>query len=187
TAVRLSLRSADLLRLLRLHRHRTRSGAALRLSLAGQFQLAVSGDLGAGLLAALAHDAVAVPEGLSLRAAGWQPAWLVAHQPQSDADDALGRLVARRELVVSAMGRHPRRHACHSPLLAVDGGERMAAPANRLDTFAMVGAVPGHHLPRRLPGVVLLPADGAVAEFDLRHQVARLRSRKKSFSGGGGV
>ena len=56
----LRLRRPDLRRLLRLHRHRDRDRAASRLHVPAELRLAVRGGLGAGLLATLAHDALAL-------------------------------------------------------------------------------------------------------------------------------
>ena len=55
---RLGLRRADLLRLQRLHRHRHRPRHAARLPLPAELRRALHGAQPAGLLAALAHDAV---------------------------------------------------------------------------------------------------------------------------------
>ena len=69
----LRLRGADLLRLLRLHRHRDRARAAARLHLPAELQHPLPGDRLPRLLAALAHDAVALAARLPLHPARRQP------------------------------------------------------------------------------------------------------------------
>ena len=56
----LRLRHPDLCRLQRLHRHRHRRRAAARHSLPAELRRALPVAVGAGVLAALAHDAVAL-------------------------------------------------------------------------------------------------------------------------------
>ena len=70
---RLRLRGPDLLRLLRLHRHRDRPRAADRLRLPAELQQPVPGDRVPRLLAPLAHDPVALPARLPLHPARRQP------------------------------------------------------------------------------------------------------------------
>ncbi len=70
---RLGLRGADLLRLQRLHRHRHRPGAAARIPLPAELRRAVHGAGPSGLLAPLAHDAVALAARLPLHPARRQP------------------------------------------------------------------------------------------------------------------
>ena len=67
---RLGLRGADLLRLQRLHRHRHRSGPAAGLPLPAEFRRPLHGAQPAGLLAPLAHDALALAARLPLHSAG---------------------------------------------------------------------------------------------------------------------
>ena len=69
----LRLRRADLLRLLRLHGHGDRAGAAARLPAAAELQPALPRAVAPGLLAALAHDAVALAARLPLHPARRQP------------------------------------------------------------------------------------------------------------------
>ena len=64
-----------LFRFLRLFRHGDRHLADVRHLPAAQFQLALQGNLHHRFLAALAHDAVAVPARLSLHSARRQPPW----------------------------------------------------------------------------------------------------------------
>ena len=66
---RAGLRIPDLLRLRRLFGYRHRHRAAVRHSAPVQLQRAVPGDQHPGVLAALAHDAVALPAGLRVHAA----------------------------------------------------------------------------------------------------------------------
>ena len=67
---RLGLRRADLLRLQRLHRHRHRPRHAARLPVPPELRRALHGTQPAGLLAALAHDAVPLAARLPLHPAG---------------------------------------------------------------------------------------------------------------------
>ena len=69
----LRLRGADLRRLLRLHRHRDRPRAPARLHVPAELRLALRRRLAAGLLAALAHDALALAARLPLHPARRQP------------------------------------------------------------------------------------------------------------------
>ena len=66
---RLGLRGADLLRLQRVHRHRHRTGAPPRHPLPDQLRRALHGAEPAGLLASLAHHALAVAARLPLHPA----------------------------------------------------------------------------------------------------------------------
>ena len=68
-----ALRAPDLRRLQRLHRHRHRPRAAARLPVPAELRRPVHGDVAAGLLAPLAHDAVAVAARLPLHPARRQP------------------------------------------------------------------------------------------------------------------
>ena len=68
-----ALRGPDLRRLLRLHRHRDRARAAARLPLPAELRPPVHGRVDPGLLAPLAHDAVALAARLPLHPARRQP------------------------------------------------------------------------------------------------------------------
>ena len=70
---RLRLRRPDLLRLLGLHRHRDRRGAADGLRVPAELQQPLPGHELPRLLAPLAHDAVALPARLPLHPARRQP------------------------------------------------------------------------------------------------------------------
>ena len=95
----------------RLHRHRDRLRAAARLPFPAELRLAVRRDVDPGLLAPLAHDAVALAARLPLHPARRQPQGQDPHLPQPDAHDAARRALARRRLDVRRLGRHPRRRA----------------------------------------------------------------------------
>ena len=69
----LRVRRADLRRLQRLHRHGDRHRAAARLPVPAELRRSVHRDVVAGLLAAVAHDAVAVAARLPLHPARRQP------------------------------------------------------------------------------------------------------------------
>ena len=70
----LRLRHPDLLRLLRLHRHGHRPGPAARLPVPAELRRALHRRVAPGLLAPLAHDAVALAARLPLHPARRQPA-----------------------------------------------------------------------------------------------------------------
>ena len=61
-----------------------------------------------GVLAPLAHDAVALAARLPVHPAGRQPGWPEGGVPQPVPDDAAGRAVARRQLELRHLGRVPR-------------------------------------------------------------------------------
>ena len=126
----LRLRRPDLRRLLRLHRHRDRARAPARLHVPAELRLAVRGRLAPGLLAPLAHDALALAARLPLHPARRQPEGHARHLPQPDADDAARRALARRRLDVRRLGR-----ASTAP-----GSPSSAGGADR----------PGYVAPRRL-------------------------------------
>ena len=69
----LRVRVPDLRGLRRLHEHRHRHRAAARRALSAELQLAVRRSIASGLLAAMAHDAVALPARLPVHPAGRQP------------------------------------------------------------------------------------------------------------------
>ena len=114
----LRLRGADLLRLLRLHGHRDRDRAPARLQLPAELRLALRGHVVAGLLAALAHDALALAARLPLHPARRQPRRRGDHVPQPDADDAARRALARRRVDVRRLGRDPRGRALRGAVVA---------------------------------------------------------------------
>src|SRR5665213_1790558 len=60
------IRFTDLLRLLRLYRYCDRYCAVVRVSLSGEFSASVSGGVGYGILASLAHDAFTMAARLHL-------------------------------------------------------------------------------------------------------------------------
>ena len=154
---RLRLRVPDLRRLLRLHRHRHRPRAAARHPLPAELRRAVRRSIASGLLAALAHDAVALAARLPLHPAGRQPrvegcstyrnllltmligglwhgaAWtFVVWGGIHGAGLAIERLPGR-----SAPGARPVRARGHHP-----------APVRRV----------AHHVQRGVPGLGLLPS-----------------------------
>ena len=126
---RLRLRGADLRRLLGLHGHRDRHRAPARLHVPAELRLAVRGRLRPGLLAALAHDALALAARLRLHPARRQPRGTRPHLPQPDADDADRRALARGGLDVRRLGRAPRHRAGRRALAAraARRGRRAAA------------------------------------------------------------
>ena len=128
---RLRLRRADLRRLLRLHEHRDRRRAAARLRVPAELRLAVRRRLAPGLLAALAHDAVALAARLPLHPARRQPQGPDPHLPQPHADDAARRALARRRVDVRRLGRDPRRSASRSSGARRAGEPTPAPPAAR--------------------------------------------------------
>ena len=83
--------------------------AAARLRAARQLRRPVHRRLGAGLLAPLAHDALAVAARLPLHPAGRQPQGADTHLRQHDAHDGARRPLARRRLDVRVLGRAARR------------------------------------------------------------------------------
>ena len=60
------------------------------------------------VLAAVAHDAVALPARLPLHPARREPGRPPVHSPQPDDHDAAGRALARRGVGLRALGRNPR-------------------------------------------------------------------------------
>ena len=128
---RAQLHAADLFRLLRLFRHGDRAGAAVRHHLSAELQLALQVALADRLLAALAHDAVALPARLSLCAARRQPARAAAplHQPARHHGDR--RPVARRKLEFRGLGRDPRHRPRRQSSVAQRCRETRARAAGR--------------------------------------------------------
>ncbi len=149
-ARRLWLCGADLLRLLRLHRHGDRSRRAARLSLSDQLQPALPRAESARVLAALAHLAVVVAARLSLQAAGRQSRQPLVHRAQSDDHHAAGRHLARRGVEVRGLGRAARRRPGDRALDQALVG-RLGAHASRPR-----GGDPGR-VPHRLPGLDPVP------------------------------
>ena len=140
-----ALRRPDLRGLLRLHEHGDRDRAPPRLPLPAELRRAVHGDLDPGLLAPLAHDALALAPRLRLHPARREPRKPALHLPQPDADDADRRALARGRLDVRRLGRDPRRRRSSS---SAGGGSVRATPASgrrpwrraaqRLVTFQVV-------------------------------------------------
>src|SRR5581483_4755261 len=114
---------ADLRGLLWLHEHRDRRRAAPRLRVPAELRVPVHRGVAAGLLATLAHDAVALAARLPLHPARRQPQGTAPDLPQPDADDAARRPLARRGVDVRDLGRHPRARA-------LDRATRRLAPAH---------------------------------------------------------
>ncbi len=75
------------------------------------FDSPVRGDLAAGLLAALAHDALALAARLPLHPARRQPEGAPPHLREPDGHDAPRRPVARGVVDVRDLGRDPRLRA----------------------------------------------------------------------------
>src|SRR5579863_6132785 len=92
------LRAPDLLRFFGLYGYGDRHGIAARLSFSAEFPASVSGVQHHRFLASLAHVAVAVAARLSVYLSGRESPRDAKDLPESDADDAVGRIVARREL-----------------------------------------------------------------------------------------
>ena len=109
-AGRLRLRGPDLLRLLRLHRHRDRRRAADGLRVPAELQQPLPRHQLPRVLAALAHDAVALPARLPLHPARRQPRRQVEDRAQPDDHDGARRALARRGLGLRPLGR-----ACTAP------------------------------------------------------------------------
>ena len=122
---RLRLRGPDLLRLLGYTDIADRPRAAARLPLPAELRRArTRAELAAGLLAALAHDPVALAARLPVHPARRQPRARARDVPQPDAHDAARRPVARRRLDVRRLGRHPRRRARRRALVGRAGVRR---------------------------------------------------------------
>ena len=104
----LRVRDRDLRRLQRVQRHRDRRRAAARVRVPGELRPAVHGGLAAGLLAPVAHDAVAMVARLPLHPARRQPPRRGPHRRQHHDHDAARRAVARGRVDVRRVGRVPR-------------------------------------------------------------------------------
>ncbi len=162
-AVRLRLLSTDLLRLLRLHRHRARLGKTDRRRPNPQFQHTLFRRITDRVLAPLAHLAVDLATRLPLHPAG--------------------RPVGRRRHPVHPVGRVARRHAG-----AVQGGTGSPVSDQTAGRHRQV-AVDPPHLPYRLPGMDPVPRpyrdhhpaaavhSGAVPAWQ-PDPVSRLRTRR---------
>src|SRR5699024_8444515 len=110
-----------------------------------ELRLAVRGRLRPGLLAALAHDALALAPGLRVHPARREPEGDRPHLSEPDADDADRRALARRRVDVRRVGWAPRSR--------VGGRALVARPNARAGTSccrlaAVAGADPD--LPLRL-------------------------------------
>src|SRR6185295_9949767 len=112
---------ANLLRLFGVFGYGRRPIVVVRRPIAIQLQFTLQGEKHHRLLASLAHNAVAVPARLSLRAARRQPTRQWAPLCESRDYDASRRTVARSVVDVRRMGRPPR---CLS-----DDQPRLATPA----------------------------------------------------------
>ena len=106
-----------LFRFLRLFRHGDRHFPDVRHLPAAQFQFALQSHQHHRFLAALAHDAVAVPARLSLHPARRQPAWPHPALCQSDDHDAARRPLARRGLDFCHLGSFAWRLSLHQSRL----------------------------------------------------------------------
>ena len=92
-----------------LHRHGDRASRCCSASRFPQnFDSPYAADVAAGLLAPLAHDALALAARLPLHPARREPEGPRCSRTQPDADDAARRALARRGVDVRGLGRHPR-------------------------------------------------------------------------------
>ena len=108
----------------------------------------------AGLLAALAHDALALAARLRLHPARRQPRQAHdPHVPEPAADDADRRALARRRVDVRRVGRAPRR----GPRRRSGCWRERRGPSTRRGHDLDAVARPDPHVPLRLPRVDLLP------------------------------
>ena len=104
-------RLPDLLRFFRLLGHGHRLGPVVRRAPAAQFQQPLQSHQHHRILALLAHDAVALAEGLPVRAPRRQPLGAGEDLPEPDDHHAAGRAVARSVVDVRDLGRAARRLA----------------------------------------------------------------------------
>ena len=123
----------------------------------------------------LAHDAVAVPARLSLHPARRQSRRAVARLCRADDHHAARRPVARRELVVHAVGRSARSVPHHQPLVGNDGAARTARDAHRRAGRGVVLVPDCSDVQRGVPGVVLLPPDTSAGQSGMRPQMGGVR------------
>ena len=198
----LCLRGSDLRRLLRVHRHRHRTGPVAGLPVPSELRSSLYGDIPPGLLAPLAHDPLAVPPRLPLCAPGWQPQRPGRDLSQSHAHHGDRRAVARRRLDLRSLGRPPWSGAIASS----GGGEKCEGHSEseasadalvrrlltfhvvclgwvlfRSDSVATAGTVLGRlgdwgPAPSVTPAVVVLVAGASGRQYlppDLRLQAAR--------------
>ena len=150
---RLRLRHPDLRRLLRLHRHRHRPGPAARHPLPAELQRPLRREHAAGLLAPVAHDAVALAPGLPVHRAGRQPEGRGPHLPQPVPHHVPRRAVARRQLDVRGVGLDPwRLDGAGAALDAAPRGGRAGPGRAHGPDRGLAG-----HVQRRVPGVGVLP------------------------------
>ena len=103
------LHAADLFRLLGLFRHGDRAGAAVRLPVSREFRPSLCRALGDRVLAALAHDPVALVPRLSLHSARRQPRRAAAYLCQSRHRVPGHRHLARSGLDLCVLGALARR------------------------------------------------------------------------------
>ena len=118
------LRRADLLRLQRLHRHRDRDREAARVPVPAELRPSLQRALDPGVLAPLAHDAVALAARLPLHPARWEPQGHRPHLRQPDDHDAARRSVARRGVALRGLGRTARGLPRDRSMEAVAAGAR---------------------------------------------------------------
>ena len=138
------LRGADLLRLQRLHRHRHRDREAARVPVPPELRPSLQRPLDPGVLASLAHDAVALAARLPLHPARWEPQGHRAHLREPDDHDAARRSVARRGVALRGLGRTARRlprDRSMETLAAGAGGPRSRA-GRALGVCAAGGELP---------------------------------------------
>ena len=108
----LRLRRPDLRRLQRLHRHRDRLRAPAGDPVPAELQQPVPVAVPAGLLAALAHDALPLAARLSVHPPGRFSRVDAVHLPEPDDHHAPGRALAWGRLDLRRLGGHPR-HGPH--------------------------------------------------------------------------
>src|SRR5436305_10823083 len=118
---RIRLHAAAVFRFFRLFGYGGGPVAPLWHTTAVQLCLALSGNEYHRFLATLAHDAVALPARLPLHPLRRQPLWQDAALCQSDADDAVRRIMARGQLDICGVGRSAWAVSDRKPWLA--GGE----------------------------------------------------------------
>ena len=147
------LRVPDLLRLLRLHRHRHRLGDAARRRASRELRRALPGARTSPTSGAAGTSPLHLAARLPLHPARRQPRPAACDLPQPDAHDAARRPLARRGVDLRGLGRAPRRApraASRDPLACMDGACGSASRAG------------GAHLPaRRAYGWVFFRAASA--------------------------
>ena len=120
----LRVRDRDLRRLQRVQRHRDRRRAAARVRVPRQLRPPVHRGVAAGLLAAVAHDAVAVAARLPVHPARREPARRGPHGREHHDHDAARRVVARGRVDLRRVGRVPRDRAGDRPMARPAGAGR---------------------------------------------------------------